>query len=219
MKGGRFSGRLNAKFNPFDDDYLAEIVIATASAWGRMKKPPHGELEDAITFSLVGRIKNDPEFRKLPYDVDAQYWLLGLNGERLGRLDVHFKHRHSRRDYFAFEAKRLHVRYPGGKRSTEYPTYVGDAGMMAFLVEQYSEGLPAAGMLAYVMDGKTDKAWEGLAKRIEARRKNLQLMKGTIFARSSLSKAVSGTPGAHLGETEHSFNKRRLRILHLILPV
>ena len=55
---------------------------------------------------------------------------------------------------FAFEAKRLRVLYPGGKRSTEYPTYVGNAGMMAFLVEQYSKGLPAAGMLAYVMDGR-----------------------------------------------------------------
>jgi hypothetical protein len=219
MRGGKFSGRLNAKFNPFDDDYLAEIVIATASAWGRMKKPPRGELEDAITFRLVGRIKNDSEFQKLPYDVDAQYWLLGLNGERLGRLDIHFKHRHSRRDYFAFEAKRLRVRYPGGKRSTEYPTYVGDAGMMAFLVEQYSKGLPAAGMLAYVMDGQTDKAWEGLAKRIEARRKTLQLVKSTSFARSSLSNAISGTAGAHLGETEHSLTNGRIRILHLILPV
>ena len=103
MKGARFSGRLKAKFNPFDDDYLAEIIGATASAWGRMKKPPRKELEDAITFRLVGRIKHDRKFRELPYDVDAQYWLIGLDGERLGRLDVHFKHRYSRRDYFAFD--------------------------------------------------------------------------------------------------------------------
>lgn len=219
MKVGRFCGRLDTKFNPFDDNFLLDIVSTTACAWGRMKKPPSGELEDAITFRLAGRIKNDPKFRQLPYDVDAQYWLVGLHGERLGRLDLHFKHRHSRRDYFAFEAKRLHVQYPGGKRSTEYPTYVGDGGMMSFLTGQYADGLPVGGMLAYVMDGLTDKAWLGLVKRIEARRKTLRMEQSATLARSLLSSASSSTPGAHLGETEHSLKKRQFRILHLILPV
>ena len=219
MRGVRFAGRLDTNFNPFDDDYLAEIVGATAMAWGRMKKPPRGELEDSITFRLAGRIKNDPEFRQLPYDVDAQYWLIGLHGERLGRLDLHFKHRHSSRDYFAFEAKRLHVQYPGGKRSTEYPTYVGDAGMTAFLTGQYADGLPVGGMLAYVMDGLTDKAWLGLVKRIEARCKTLRMAQSATLARSPLSNAISSTPGARLGETGHSLKKRQFRILHLILPV
>lgn len=215
MRGGRFSGRLEAKFNPFDDDYLAEMVGATVRAWDLMKKPFRGELEDAITFRLVGRIQNDPEFRELPYDVYAQHWLLGLEGERLGRLDIHFKHRQSRRDYFAFEAKRLHVQYPSGGRSTEYPTYVGDAGMMAFIVEQYSEHLPAGGMLGYVMDGLSDKAWSGLTARIEAKRDDLRMHKKASLIRSSL---LSLRVGVHLGETEHNLKSRRFRILHLILP-
>ncbi len=219
MRGGRFAGRLDTKFNPFDDEYLAEIVSATAMAWGRMKKPPLGEREDSITFRLAGRIKNDPKFRQLPYDVDAQYWLVGLHGKLLGRLDLHFKHRHSRRDYFAFEAKRLHVQYPGGTRSTEYPTYVGEAGMRAFLTGQYADGLPAGGMLAYVMDGQTDRAWLGLTKAIYAKREALRMAQGATFARSSLSNAISSKPGMHLGETRHGLKKRNLRILHLILPV
>jgi hypothetical protein len=219
MRGGRFSGRLDEKFNPFEDDRLAEVVRATASAWGRMRKPRYNELEDQITFRLVGRIKNDQEFRLLPYDVDAQYWLLGMEGERLGRLDIHFKHRFSRRDYFAFEAKRLHVRYPRGKRSTEYPTYVGGAGMMAFIVGQYSEDLPASGMLAYVMDGLTDKAWSGLVKRIEARRKALRISPSGGLAPSPISGAITGKQGVYLGETGHAFSKGPFRMLHLILPV
>ncbi len=218
MRNGRFSGWLETKFNPFDDDYLAEIVGATVKAWGLMKKPDRGELEDAITYRLVGRIKNDPEFCELPYDVDAQHWLLGLEGERLGRLDVRFKHRHSRRDYFAFEAKRLHVRYPGGKHSTEYHTYVGNAGMMAFILGQYSADLPAGGMLAYVMDGLADKAWSGLTGRIEARRRALRMRNGENLMRSALSSVLGGRPGVHLGETEHQLANRRFRILHLILP-
>ncbi len=218
MRGGRFSGRLEAKFNPFDSDYLSEIVGATASAWARIKKPARVMLEDSITLRLVGKIKHDPEFRELPYDVDAQLLLPGPGGEYLGRLDIHFKHRHSSRDYFAFEAKRLHVQYPGGKRSTEYPTYVGDAGMMSFLAGQYSDGLPAGGMLAYVMDGLTDKAWSGLVKRIEARRKALRMPQSETLTPSSLSPAVGSCPGAHIGETMHSLKKRRFRMLHLLLP-
>lgn len=219
MSGVRFSGRLSTTFNPFGDDFLADIMKATATAWQRMKKPQRNELEDAITRRLVGRIKNDPVFYNLPFDVDTQYWLLGLDGETLGRLDVHFKHRHSKRDYFAFEAKRLRVRYPNGKSSTEYPAYVGDPGMMAFLEGQYADGLPTGGMLAYVMDGLTDKTWSGLTKRIEARRKPLRMAQSGTLMRSSLSSAVSTTPGAHLGETEHSLEKGQFRILHLILPV
>ena len=219
MTGGRFSGRLGAKFNPFDNDYLAEIVSATASAWKQMKKPSRREIEDSITFRLFACIVHDPKFRELPYDVATQHWLPGAEGERLGRLDLHFKHRHSRRDYFAFEAKRLHVQYPGGKRSTEYPTYVGDVGMMSFLTGQYADGLPAGGMLAYVMDGLTDKAWSGLVKRIKARRKTLRMAQSATLARSTLSHAISSTSGAHLGETGHSLKKRQFRILHLILPV
>ena len=37
--------RPNAKFNPFHDDYLSEIVRATASAGDCMKKPQRGSLK------------------------------------------------------------------------------------------------------------------------------------------------------------------------------
>jgi len=48
----------------------------------------------------------EAEFAEIPYDVTYQWWLLGLEGELLGRLDIRFKHRRSKRDYFGFEAKR-----------------------------------------------------------------------------------------------------------------
>ncbi len=167
MSSQIFNGRLDPQFNPFDDDYLVEILEATAVAWSRMNQPGTSEIEDRITFRLAGRLANDPHFAELPYDIVPQCWLLGLDGERLGRLDLRFKHRHSQRDYFAFESKRLHVTYPGGRFSTEYLIYAGDNGMMAFINEQYSKGFLAGGMLGYVMDGKANGAWSGLEKRIE----------------------------------------------------
>jgi hypothetical protein len=220
MSGRIFNGRLESKFNPFDENYLAEILEAAAVAWARMKQPSRTEIEDRITFRLAGRLANDPYFAEMPYDVVPQYWLLGLHGERLGRLDIRFKHRYSQRDYFAFESKRLHVNYPGGSFSTEYSTYAGDEGMMAFVEGQYCKGFPAAGMLSYVMDGDSDKAWSGLEKRIVSRRKALKLIDTSTLARSVLSTAIAKTmQGTHLGETEHDLVTHHLRLFHLLLPV
>jgi hypothetical protein len=220
MSGRTLIGKLDPEFNPFDEDYLAEILAATALAWARMKPPGRTEIEDRITFRLAGRLANDPMFADLPYDVVPQYWLLGLNGERLGRLDLRFKHRNSQRDYFAFEAKRLHVKYPGGRFCTEYPTYAGGNGMMAFVGGYYSKHLPACGMLGFVMDSRSSRAWTGLEKRIEARRIPLRLASGSRLIRSRLSTRVSSTlKDIYLGETDHDLGGHNLRLFHLLLPV
>ena len=218
MRFGEASRGLNAEFNPFADDYLGEILEAVAVAWARMKQPKLSEWEDRITFRLAGRLLNDPLFRNIPYDIVPQHWLLGLDGQRLGRIDLRVKHRSSQRDYFAFEAKRLHVRYPGGNISPEYSVYAGDEGMGAFIEGQYSKGLPEAGMLGYVMDADTTRAWNGLSQRIVARRTDLRLSKE--LTDSSLAHHIRrGHPASRLGETHHEFQTHALRIFHLLLPV
>lgn len=213
-------GKLDPQFNPFDQNYLEEIIQATAMAWRRMKKPHSQDLEDRITFRLAGRLANDPYFAHLPYDIVPQYWLVGLHGELLGRLDLRFKHRNSQRDYFAFETKRLHVTYPGGGYRTEYPSYVGEAGMKAFIDGYYSRRLPSCGMIAYVMDGKCDKAWSGVERGINRGRKLLRLRAKSKLEKSSLSSVVTcGMEGTQLGETDHRLRGFRLRLFHLLLPV
>lgn len=221
MKFGEASGCLDAEFNPFIDGYLGEILRAVALAWARMKPGKHRGLEDQITLALAGRLRHDPEFSNLPFDIVPQYWLTDIDGRRLGRLDLHFKYRTSQRDYFAFESKRLHVSYPGGGPiSTEYSAYAGDDGIGAFVEGQYSKGLPCAGMLGYVMDGKTDKAWIGVGARIHAKRKELCLPATSAFEESLLNHHVNcGLPGTRLGETQHDLITHALRLLHLLLPV
>ena len=220
MSGTEFSGRLEATFNPFDEDYLTEILQAAAVAWARMHHPQANEIEDRITRRIAGRLANDPQFAGLPYDFVSQRSLLGLNGEILGRLDLHVKHRSSQRDYFAFEAKRLHVTYPGGRFSNEYPTYAGPDGMMAFVEGEYSKGLEAAGMLGYVMDGDSAAAWNGIDDRIHLQRELLKLSQDSKLATSPLSKAIAtGMNGTHLGETDHDLDSHHLRLFHLLLPV
>ncbi len=212
--------RLDKAFNPFAVEYVGEILGAVAMAWARMRKPPGNEIEDRITDRLAGRLQNAPLFATFPFDCVPQYWLLGLNGQRLGRLDLRFKHRHSQRDYFAFEAKRLHVTYPGGSFNPEYSVYTGEEGMMAFVSGQYAARLPAAGMLGYVMDGDTEKAWTGVDARIEARRVPLRLREASRFVASPLVGVVAGgMVGTRLAETEHDLKTHTLRFFHMLLPV
>ena len=90
---------------------------------------------------------------------------------------------------------------------------------MAFVEGQYSKGLSAGGMLGYVMDGETKKAWDGLEARIEKRRGELKLTPATKFAKSPLSHIeAKGMKDTLLGETMHQL-KSKLRLFHLLLPV
>lgn len=219
MKFGEASGWLDAEFNPFTDDYLGEILQAVAMAWTRMKQPRPNDLEDQITRKLAACLRHNHVFRNLPFDITQQFILDNEDANYLGRLDLHVKYRQSQRDYFAFEAKRLHLNY-GGEPAPEYHVYTGDEGMGAFITGQYSEGLPAAGMLGYVMDGDTEKAWTGLAARIEAKRDDLCLFAASQFIESPLKhRTESGLPGTRIGETQHNLISHALRLFHMLLPV
>ena len=220
MNRRQLAGNLRRDFNPFQENYLAEIMAAVVGAWTRMKEPCASELEDRITRRIAGRLAHDSNFEEIPYEVTTQHTLLGLDGQILGRLDLRFKHRNSQRVYFAFESKRLHVTHPGGHYSPGYSTYTGSDGMMAFVDGQYSSGLPAGGMLSYVMDGRSSEARIGLEKRVEKQRKPLILRASATFAQSTLSGAVLvKAPGAYLAETEHDLKTHHLRLFHLLLPV
>jgi hypothetical protein len=219
MRLGETSGQLDTTFNPFADEYIGEILHAVATAWVRMKQPKPSEIEDRITRKLTASLRHDPLFRDLPFDVVQQFILDNADAEYLGRLDLHVKYRQSQRDYFAFEAKRLHLNY-GGKSDPQYAAYVGSEGMGAFVDGLYSKGLPAAGMLGYVMDGNTGKAWTGIAARIETKRDDLCLRIAAQLVESSLKHYIeSGLSGTRLGETQHDLSSHALRLFHLLLPV
>lgn len=92
--------------------------------------------------------------------------------------------------------------------------------MMAFINEQYSQGFLAGGMLGYVMDGKTNGAWNGLEQRIELQRTPLKLIDSSKLIQSALSRALANAmANTYLRETEHDLSTRRMRLFHLLLPV
>lgn len=183
-----------------------------------MRNPPADEIEDRITRRLAGRLQNDEDFRELPFDVVYQFPILDLHGSYLGRLDLRFKHMQSLRDYFAFEAKRLHVAYPSGFK-TEHSVYVSDGGMMCFVTGKYSAGLPHAGMLAYVMDSDVPRAWNGLSDAIENNRNSLKLRNDASFTASVVDDMITTIIAtARVAETAHEFDDGPMVMTHMLLP-
>jgi hypothetical protein len=75
-------------------------------------------------------------------------------------------------------------------------------------------------MLGYVMDGKSDKAFSGLKRRIAAEGNALKLAAGSELVESGLSRAIAKSiANTHLGETEHDLATHSLRLFHVVLPV
>ena len=75
--------------------------------------------------------------------------------------------------YLACECKRLNVPYKTGMRGL-VGEYV-DEGLMRFVTGQYANGLPAAMMLGYVMNARTDRARRGVNRAMAFRSAAIRL--------------------------------------------
>lgn len=75
--------------------------------------------------------------------------------------------------YLACECKRLNVPYKSGMKGL-VGEYVDD-GLMRFISGQYSNGLPLAMMLGYVMNARLDRARRGLRRAMTFRAKTINL--------------------------------------------
>lgn len=113
--------------------------------------------EDAITVNLVDLLWRDAVARRLCHWVEFQFEPFGMkaSGAKFskGKVDIGVLLDQDRDRYLAYECKRLNVTW-GGTRHSLATEYVQD-GLMRFLTEQYSEGLPVGCMLGYVLDGDT----------------------------------------------------------------
>ncbi|HJY05947.1 MAG TPA: hypothetical protein VJ323_06495 [Bryobacteraceae bacterium] len=79
--------------------------------------------------------------------------------------------------YLACECKRLNVPYKTRTKSL-VGEYVDD-GLMRFITGQYSNGLPLAMMLGYVMDARPDRARRGLGRAFAVRSRTINLKSTT----------------------------------------
>lgn len=96
-------------------------------------------------------------------------------GTELGRNDLRFypPNHHAQTIFFTLECKRLRVTTPSGFRDL-VDKYVDD-GVMRFVNGRYSPGLPCGGMIGYVMDNETSKAFISVIAEIKLKAASLKL--------------------------------------------
>lgn len=131
--------------------------------------------EDHITEHLVQALRRT---KKVPGRIAYQYVLLveDANGNvsLSSSIDFVLTVGDDENVYLAYECKRLNVPYATRVRNLCVP-YV-EEGLMRFVTGQYSNGLPMATMIGYVMNGDNSRARRGLHKVMKVRTTTLGLI-------------------------------------------
>lgn len=165
--------------------------------------------EDHITNHLIGALIRT---KKVPGRIIPQYSLLVVAADQSVRLSSNIDFVLTIGDdedvYLACECKRLNVPYISGTKGL-VGEYV-DQGLMRFVVGQYSNGLPLAMMLGYVMNARIDTARRGLRRAMSVRSTAANL-KSTVD--------VTHTPGRPLRfVTTHSCSSGSdIEVIHTLL--
>ena len=152
------------------DQHMMALV---ATVWPRcIADLPVQPDEDTITIQLVDALSRDPGARRLGV-IEYQFEPFGHRPDGIayskGKIDMAVLLDRTRRQYLAYECKRLSV-IRGGKRRSLATQYVME-GLRRFITGQYAEGLPVGCMLGYVLDGDVPFA---RAKVIEALKRRKQ---------------------------------------------
>jgi len=163
--------------------------------------------EDHITNHLVDALIRT---KKLPGRIVAQYKLLTTGAHRVVSLSSSIDFILTIGDdedvYLACECKRLNVPYKSGVKGL-VGDYVDD-GLMRFITGQYSNGLPLAMMLGYVMNARVDRARRGLGRAMKYRSAKINLKstsdKPTIVGKPIRFSTVHTSSTGHVIEVAHT---------------
>ncbi|QHJ84367.1 MAG: hypothetical protein [Caudoviricetes sp.] len=166
------AGDLNA-WLPHFRSLEERIVNAVETAWPICIAPLQSKKnslthEDHITEHLVQSLIRT---KLVPGRIIYQYTLLTEDGSgnvsAPSNIDFVLTLGDDEDVYLACECKRLNVPYKTGVRPL-VSEYV-DQGLMRFVTGQYSNGLPLAMMLGYVMNAKSDEAKRGVERILKLR--------------------------------------------------
>lgn len=166
--------------------------------------------EDHITVHLVQALRRT---KKVPGRIEYQHELLveDANGNvsLSSSIDFVLTVGDDEEVYLAYECKRLNVPYAARVRNLCVP-YV-EEGLMRFVTGQYSNGLPMATMIGYVMNGDNGRARSGLRKVMKARTATLGLT--AEQDRPSLPAMPTRFSSTHTCRPGHS-----MKVEHHLLP-
>jgi len=161
----------------FPIGFAGEVMLHIMQTWRHFAM--HREVRKETRITAVFR-----DALIAAYVAAGRSWFITLEdpitepdfGTELGRNDLRFypPHHHGQTIYFTLECKRLRVTTKSGL--SHLADKYSDEGIQRFVDGQYSPGLPCGGMVGYVMDNETAKAFDSVRSQIETKRASLRVV-------------------------------------------
>lgn len=201
------------------DDFFQQNLVPTVLAyitttWEQMPKPGRSDLEDAISDKLYSALLKAKLRNELPFLIRREDLEFDTDlAKETGRKDiVFFPSLKEEEIYLCLEAKRLNALISGVRRSLA-DEYVKE-GMQRFVDRKYARSVRHGAMLAYVLDGKTDRAIQNVENNIRKRLSKLRMDKNGGLVASTIRPGDRRTK-----ETSHrrEYEKVLFRIHHLFV--
>lgn len=198
----------------FPQELIPQILAMILSVWNDLPKRSRRELEIRTTRRFLRALIHDKNTRKeVPVRISRECVEDDLRtGRQLGRIDLCFIPPNSCHEqvYFAFECKRLNVRYP--RRTSSLASEYVKGGMIRFINSKYASLLLKGGMIGYVLDGKTKSAIHGVDRNVKRLRTKLKMK-----APGGLSETSVLPIGNPIKETSHDLTERTFVLYHIFL--
>jgi hypothetical protein len=197
----------------FQQSLIPAVLALVVDAWNRMEKPEQTANEDEIstrlfTALITGKDRNRHAFLIRYQDVEVDTDLTKVTGKK----DIVVFPSTFEEIYFCLEAKRLHARISGVRRSLA-AEYVRE-GMQRFVDGKYSRFVRHGGMLGYVLDGQVDRAISNVERNIQAHARELGIAIPSRFLPSSVRPNDSCAKETH---HRRSHETTVFRIHHLFM--
>jgi hypothetical protein len=155
--------------NFFQQNLIPAVFAHVITTWEQMPKPGPSDLEDAVSdklFSALVKAKRRSDFPFLIRHEDLEFDL--DLATTTGRKDiVFFPSLQQEEVYLCLEAKRLNA-IISGRRESLADKYVTER-MQRFVNAKYARCVRHGALLAYVLDGKIDRAMKNVENNIRSR--------------------------------------------------
>ena len=170
----------------FQQNLIPAVLDYVVTTWEQMPKPGPSDLEDAISDRLYSALVNAKCRSDFPFLIRREDLEFDMDlAKETGRKDiVFFPSLKEEKIYLCLEAKRLNV-IISGVRHALADKYVTE-GMQRFVDGKYARFVRHGAMLAYVLDGKIDRAMKNVEKNIHKRRKKLRMKENGGFLVSTI---------------------------------
>lgn len=197
----------------FHQNLIPSVLSYVIATWEQMPMPGPSDLEDAISVKLYSALinakdRNAHAFLIRYQDVEVDTDL----AKETGRKDIVFFPSHQEEIYLCLEAKRLNAVISGVRRSLA-DKYVKE-GMQRFVDGKYARFVRHGAMLAYVLDGDTDRAIQNVANNIRNRFSELRMDKNSNLIASTIRPEDPRSKETH---HRRAYEKSVFRIHHLFL--